>query len=42
MEVLKILGFEKQRLWMHEQRFTGTNVDPNPRMVPHFTVSAER
>jgi O-methyltransferase len=42
MEALKILGFEKQRCWMHEQKFTGTNVDPNPRMVRHFTVSADR
>jgi SAM-dependent methyltransferase len=42
MEVLKLLGFEKQRCWMHEQKFTGSKIDPNPRMVPYFTVSAER
>jgi SAM-dependent methyltransferase len=42
MEALKLLGFEKQRCWMHEQKFTGSEVDPKPRMVPHFTVSAER
>lgn len=42
MEILKILGFEKQRCYMHKQKFTGTAVDPSPRMVPHFTVAADR
>lgn len=42
MEVLKILGFEKIRCEIHGQSFSGTDVDPHPRIVAHFTVSADR
>jgi hypothetical protein len=42
MEALNILGFTNLKCEMHEQMFNGTSVDPSPRMVRHFTVSAER
>ena len=41
-EVLQILGFVNLKCEYHHQRFNGTSVDPNPRMVPHFTYSGER
>ena len=41
-EVLQILGFSNLKCEMHEQKFNGTSVDPYPRMVQHFTYSADR
>jgi hypothetical protein len=41
-EVLLILGFSNLKCEMHEQKFNGTTVDPKPRLVPHFTYSADR
>jgi len=43
MEALKILGFGNLKNEIHEQKFCGTpGVDETARMVPHFTVSADR
>jgi SAM-dependent methyltransferase len=41
-EVLQILGFGNLKCEMHLQKFNGTAVDPNPRMIQHFTYSADR
>jgi SAM-dependent methyltransferase len=41
-EVLLILGFTNLKCEMHLQRFNGTALDSNSRMVPHFTYSADR
>jgi hypothetical protein len=42
IETLKILGFGKIKSDLHYQKFMGTEIDPKPRMVLHFTCSAER
>jgi hypothetical protein len=41
-EIIKILGFKGLRCELHEQRFMGTDIDPHPRMVKHFTYVGNR
>jgi SAM-dependent methyltransferase len=41
-EVLNILGFTNLKNEIHLQKFNGTDVDATPRMVRHFTYSADR
>ncbi len=41
-EWLNILGFPKQNVEIHEQKFLGTPSDPAARMVKHFTCSGDR